>query len=395
MTDQENKTIKIGKVLWRYRTIIIGSALFCGIIALIVSFFVPKVYEAKSTLLIMPSKYQTEVQPTAFSTPTYQGLLDNREITKEIIDQLGLKEMTVELLQKEMTTKIIIESQPRSIYTPVIDLIVHADNPQIAAAIANKWAELFVGRTEHLSSREIDRTYQLLTTQLDSTKRNLSQAQDNVKLLREKYKLTNMQSEMASILQQLNGVTSGTPAQPNYSQFSALNVMTFSFLPTPEPNQQQGYRGLYISLVYALNTVENKLKQSDSQLSPEERQQLQSYASSLKVQINELTKTISQLEKGAQRLAETIVVGESELVKMQQDADNFRKNYSLLFDKTEQAKIAKAEQVEDIKIFAKAIVPEQPIWPRKSIITLIAALVGLFVSAGFVLTKEYFNTIQS
>ena len=112
----------------------------------------------------------------------------------------------------------------------------------------------------------------------------------------------------------------------------------------------------------------------------------------MNAQINELTKTINQLEKKALKLSETIVVGETELFKLQQDADNFKKNYSLLFDKAEQAKISKAEQVEDVKIFAKAVVPEQHIWPRKSIITIIATLVGFFVSAGLVLVKEYFQT---
>jgi uncharacterized protein involved in exopolysaccharide biosynthesis len=392
MNTENINQIQVGNILWRYKGLIISSALFCGIIALIISYFIPKIYEAKATLLIMPPKFQTDVQPTAFTSPTYQGLLESRELVKEIIEQLQLKNITVEELTKKMKTKVIFESQPKSIYTPVIYLLAESDTPQSAAAIANKWAELFVGRTEHLSSREIDKAYQLLTTQLDSTKYNLLQAEEAVKRYKDKYKLENRQSELASILQQLNGLSSGILSQPRYSQFLPLNPMTISVFPEVKQELPQGYRGLYVSLLYSYNTTENLLKQSGSQLSPEEKQRLQKFADTLNIQINELVKTIQQLEQKEKQLSETINIGETELLRLQREADRYKKTYDLLSEKAEQAKIAKSEQVEDVKIFAKAVIPEQHIWPRKGIISIIAFLVGFFISAGFVLTKEYFKT---
>jgi tyrosine-protein kinase Etk/Wzc len=388
MEDQENRTISITNVLWKYRILIIGSMVFCGIIAFSVSFFVPKTYEAISTLLIMPSKFQTDVQPIAFSAPTYQGLLESREMVKEIIDQLQLKKITVEEIQKNISTKIIMESQPKALFTPVINLVVKSSNPETAAAIANKWAEVFVARTEHLSSHEIDRAYQLLTTQLDSTEQNLKQAEEMVKQLKEQYKIENLRSELAGKLQQLDGASA--PSLFRSQQHTFISVFT----PGEMQKMEQGYRGLQASIMYERNTTQNLLDKFGTQLPSDEKNRIQMRIDTLTIQINDLNKTIQVLEKEVQKLQNVVVIGETEIGRAQREIDTYKQTYTMLAEKAEQAKIAKAEQVEDIKVFAKAVVPEQPIWPRKSIITLIAALAGLFISSGFVLMKEYFDAVQ-
>lgn len=370
-------------VLWRNRYRVIGSALICGIIALIVSFFIPKTYEAKATLLIMPPKFQTDVQPTAFSAPTYEGLLESRELVKEIINQLGLQNTTVEELQKKMTTKLIMESQPKALFTPVIHLMVRSNNPMTAAAIANKWTELFVARTEHLSSQEIDKSYQLLTTQLDSTKQNLFQAEETLKRYREKYKLENLRSELASKLQQLDG--SYAPVL-----FRTPTPSIVSVYPTSEAQKlEQGYHSLYASLVFEMNTTKNLLEKYDNQLSADEKSRLQSRIDAIAIEVSELSKTIRQLEDDAKQLQNESVIGDTLIGRAQREVDTYKITYNLLSEKAEQAKIAKAEQVEDVKIFAKAIVPEQHVWPRKSIITIIATLVGFMISTGIVLLQDY------
>ncbi|MCX7918577.1 MAG: Wzz/FepE/Etk N-terminal domain-containing protein [bacterium] len=379
-------TIQVGKILWQYKHLIIGCSVFCGMIALIISFFIPKTYEAKATLLVMPPKFQTDVQPTAFSAPTYQALLESRELVKEIIDQLQLKKITVEELQRKMNTKVVIESQPKSIFTPVIYLTVKSDSPETAAAIANKWAELFVARTEHLSSREIDRAYQLLTNQLDSTEQNLKQAEEIVKQLKEKYKLENLRSELAGKLQQLDG--NSAPSLFRAQQPTIISVYT----PTETQKIEQGYRGLQASMLYELSTTQNLLDKLGPQFSPDERNQIQKRIDMLTIQIHDLNKTIQQLEKEVQKLQNEIVTGETLISRAQREVDKYKQTYIMLAEKAEQAKIAKAEQVEDIKIFAKAVVPEQHIWPRKGVISIIAFFSGFFISSGFIVTREYFRT---
>ncbi|MFB3897347.1 MAG: GumC family protein [bacterium] len=389
MSEQTNNTINITNAFWKYRMLIIGSMVFCGLIALGISYFIPKTYEAISTILIMPPKFQTDVQPITFSAPTYQGLLESREIVKDIIDQLHLKKITIEELQRNISTKLIVESQPKAIFTPVIHLIAKSDNPEMAAAIANKWAEVFVSRTEHLSSREIDSAYLLLTTQLDSTEQNLKQAEDIIKQLKEKYKMDNLRSELAGKLQQLDGTSA--PSLFRTQQPTLISIYT----PNGMQSMDQGYRGLLASLIYERDTTQNMLEKSGAQISPDDKKRMQMRMDMLNIQISDLNRTIRVLETEVQKLQKEIITGDTFIIRAQRDVDTYKQTYSLLADKSEQAKIAKAEQAEDIKIFAKAVVPEQPIWPRKRIIALVAALAGLFISTGWVLTKEYFNAVKS
>lgn len=234
-------------VIKKRRRIIIYGTLFCAAVATIISFLIPKVYEARASLLIMPPRFQTELKPVTFSPPTYQSWLESKEFAKKIIEKLNLKKITVEELQRNMQTKLVIEERGinQKSFAPIIHLIVRADSPKKAAAIANTWAELFLEANRKLSGRETESSYDFLTSQYTIATANLADAEEKLRLAKDKWKLELLKSQLEAVKTKLEG--------------------------TPQvPGQPAGYRAMYTDLRYQLDSAKAKLARLKEQITVQE-----------------------------------------------------------------------------------------------------------------------------
>ncbi len=590
----ENSQIELKSfiaVLWKRRSQIILGTLLCAVVAAIISLIIPRKYESSTTLLVIPPKFQTELQPSVLSTPTYQSILESDDLVNHIINSLHLQDTKIENLKKNMKTELVIEDKgtnQRS-YAPVIKLTALAKTPQLAASIASTWADLFIAQNGRLTNRETELSYDFLTNQFSLTTTSLQNAEEDLRQFQDSHKLDLVKDQLSALQHKLDDSSTGylvtyrdlkyeldtkmaemvqlkkqvevqeykgswigfvesdmtmddfakqaaeieshvmdtsvvairddvlltkknlILAQAQLREFldtykieivkrqftdrnqelsdaqnelardevrldslvasvAAIHTQLESqdeyivlkksitdqalwnhvLNETSGPDDLKKLQGLklesqevspvYLGLVrqsvdlqVELNTLKPKIeglkvktvaidstvRKLDTELTDDEYQKdrlesqleiakrnydssanryltlknslqtAQSQVDILRSRVKETELTIKSLTNDVQRMQSEVYQGEMQLKQLDRTVYTYSSTYVMLADKQEQAKIAKAERLEDIKIVANAVVPQTPVWPKRTLITLLAGLLGLFASVGWILLQEY------
>ena len=188
-------------VLLKRKGIIILIFLIAVITAALVSYFVLKpVYEASTILMISKPKYQVELEPkiqTQFtpevSLATYESLIKDREIEKEVLKRLNLDQPPYEFTPDSLQGMITIESLKN---TNLIKLNLQAGEPNLAKDIANVWAELFIEKNKDLNLQESKEAQGFIEEQLEISKKNLSTIEEEIREFNETNKIDAMDKEI-------------------------------------------------------------------------------------------------------------------------------------------------------------------------------------------------------
>ena len=82
---------------------------------------------------------------------------------------------------------------------------------------------------------------------------------------------------------------------------------------------------------------------------------------------------------------------EKEYVKVARDSQVANEIYVMLAKRLEEAKVAEVMQPNDVQVVDEPTLPERPIRPRKGRTLALAALLGLLLSCGYIVTMELMN----
>lgn len=261
MNDTQDLMIQIISLARKRILIIFGGALLCGILAAFISLTLPEVYEAQSTLIIMPQNFQSDLQQEqqSFTPITYQNLLMSKDMAKQIIDRLKLKDTKIEQMMQSMKTEVVMEERGLNMrsYSPIIKLIAKGDSPKQAALIANTWAELFVEQNGMLTSRESELSYDFLTSQFTQTTTALQEAESQMRAFRDSSKLELVKSEMNSKLSKLEGY------RANFTDIKyELDTKTAQLIQLRKKIDAQEENGTWIGIIKAENPADEFSQQT-------------------------------------------------------------------------------------------------------------------------------------
>ena len=188
-------------VLLKRKGVIILIFLIAVITAALVSYFYLKpVYEASTILMISKPKYQVELEPkiqTQFipevSLATYESLIKDREIEKEVIKKLNLDQPPYEFTPDSLQGMITIESLKN---TNLIKMNLQTGEPKLAKDIANVWAALFVEKNKDLYLQESKEAQGFIEEQLKISNQNLSKIEEEIREFNETNKIDAMDKEI-------------------------------------------------------------------------------------------------------------------------------------------------------------------------------------------------------
>jgi uncharacterized protein involved in exopolysaccharide biosynthesis len=195
-------------VLLKRKGLIILIFIIAVITAALVSYFYLKpVYEASTILMISKPKYQVELEPkiqTQFipdiSLATYESLIKDREIEKEVIKKLNLDQPPHELNPDSLQGMITIESLEN---TNLIKLNLQAGEPKLAKDIANVWAELFIEKNKDLNLQESKEAQGFIEEQLKISNQNLSKTEEEIREFNETNNINAMEKEISEKLNKI------------------------------------------------------------------------------------------------------------------------------------------------------------------------------------------------
>ncbi|MGH9339846.1 MAG: Wzz/FepE/Etk N-terminal domain-containing protein, partial [Acidobacteriota bacterium] len=173
------------RALWDARWLLLVGSLGLAFVTLVVSSFLPKTYEARAKLLVMPPPFKTEMHPPLLSVETYRELADSTTIKTRVVEQLSDKGLTRNGSLNGMKTSLSASSIPGQPFSPLVELIVEASSAELAQAAVTLWGEIFVRENSNISSEGkvesvefIQSQYPLITNALGQTERKLKETQD-------------------------------------------------------------------------------------------------------------------------------------------------------------------------------------------------------------------------
>lgn len=353
--------------LWAKKRLIVSSAFLCVIVAALISLFLPNIYRAKAIVYIFSSPATTDFEPVGVSidingessggiqkASPFKGVMvsgatidinvvkelaKGHEILKYLKDNLGLKDITIEELDKKilkvevLTVAIDIS---RKIYQPMVSLIVETKGKKLAKELADAWSDILVKSYNEFAAYGLREVYRLLSKELEDCKDNLLEKERKLN----DFKKTQDPSLLEIVLRAKEEELLNYNSELAKIRMSQGNERT--------AKQKEAFKR---QEEYGLNLLD---------MTKKDIQRLKSESNEQKVH----------------------------LAQLQREFEIENRNYELLQQKHIQFKISNLEIPAVAKVVAKAVEPGKHIRPKRVLIVVLAGLFGLIMMGGIVILKR-------
>ncbi len=289
----------------------------------------------------------------------------------------------------------------------VVKVSYRSQDPTIARDIVNRTVDVYTQMNVAEKSREASQAVDFIEMQLDVIGKSLSDSEDEL----QKYK----EAKGTIILSTEAGALIDTVAKFEV-QRSNLEIEKFKYESMLKAVRQGGPENLALpslssaedSVLAGLGSVIADLKSKKSQLLTAEtedhpevqaiNQQLASVGRQIESILKETVKSVdARLKKlddvigGFGKQIGGLPAAERDLAHLMRSNEVTRQIYTFLLTKKEEARIAMASTISNIRIIDKAVTPHSPIQPNVKLNLLMGALAGLLLSIGVAFFLEFID----
>jgi len=233
------------------------------------------------------------------------------------------RERIVEELQEDL------DIQEKGRKSGILQIALEGKDPALTAKILDAIANTYLRQNAERKSIEAERTLQFLNTQLPQLKSTLDEAETNLNNYRAKSGKIDLTLETQAILDKSTDI-------------------------------EKSIQGLQLE--------KTKLKQRFTSNHPS--------ILGINKQISDLQEDKAKLEKEIKSLPAT----EQESVKLTRDVKVSNELYLLLLNKAQELKVVKAGTVGNVRILDPAIVPNDPVKPRRMLTLIMSLFVGFLLA---------------
>lgn len=447
----EEEEVELGDylgVLWRRRYLVVLVTLACALAAFAVSKVMPEVYQATATLVLLPPRFSTELRAAPLSVEAYQSMAKSDYIVDKVRRELARKNIIRP--GEEIGTVLTARARAGS-NQPLIDLVVEADSPQKAEAIANTWAEVFVAESSTLIGRVKKGSLELIEKEYPAARQRLMEAEARLKETEDSYdrqikaaedawdakitdfraewKIESLKKQLASYEQELIGSieklhqaqmdikrTKDTLEELRKEIKGHPQFITLSRSISDDALWDRAVDGLSSEAAKQLETLRLKSEQlnpvyhsllqrlADTQVAYEallpQEKYLQEQIAARRKEVEGLTRLILSKELELEKLKrekETALAllrreRDFRVSELKREVESLRGTYSTLAQKYEVARLAKAEEDPDVKVWGYAVAPKSPIRTRTMLNTAVALVTGLMLSVMLAFLLEYLQS---
>ncbi|BAV06891.1 tyrosine-protein kinase Wzc [Filimonas lacunae] len=283
---------------------------------------------------------------------------------------------------------------------PVLRISYKSAVPQKSADVVNALAATYIADYIEQKYKSADTTEQFLTKQLDTFSHKLSTSEGDIESYRNRKRIINIRQEtetdlrkIADLKKQLASVQMSLNAMDSLNHYISLgkdhfldlapNFEAFTDLLSTElvkkiKELQRDKHDLLVKYTpehEKVKVIDDKLNDIFSYL----QESVQNTGRSLHIQYTDLENTINESEKVFIGLPER----EKNMTILERNFSMNESIYRFLHGKKTEAEIAKAATLSFHRIISEGEVPEKPVSPNYTIITVLAAILG--IAAGVVL----------
>ena len=394
--EEKTGELDVFRVIWGRKK---GIMIFCisGIIAaFIISFALPKIYEADSMILVSPpvedlsgvSKKESSVSAAPvnmLNMRSYMQLATTPQILSKVIEALGLRHgQTEEPMYVETLRSMVRVEDPegkvlsvaREATAVFMSFKVRGANPETIKNIANTWTQVLAEASRSMRAAEemaiSKATYELY----DTVKMELEEVEDQLNVAEKKH-----QVKLKNRLLMFYLGRSGKDQREYLDLKNEVSDTELRF----ETLKEQYARGQELlkegesSVGEASRVSFFKSRQMFSQM------KLKKEMNGVEVELKPMRPTLAALDKSVEEwkvkipvLHGKILEGELEIKRLREKAGKLEKAFETLTEKVRRVKAREVLKTSDVRFVSEAIEPKYEISPNRPRIIFFSGL-GCFV----------------
>jgi uncharacterized protein involved in exopolysaccharide biosynthesis len=359
----EVSVIDLMIVLAKHKKLVIGLPLIVGVLALAISFALPKTYKA-STKLLPPQQAQSGAAAllsqlggvagmaagaAGIKNPNdvYIGMLKSRTVADKLIAEYNLKKVYDTPLQEVARTRLEMNSVISAGKDGLINIEVEDRDQKLVAKLANSYVAELLQLTRVLAVTEASQRRVFYERQLEGAKDNLVKAEMSLKGALDAHGVISVDSEGRAMVETVARLR---------AQVSAKEIQLGSLRAFLTPSNPQYMR------------AEEELASLRSELS-----------------------RLENGRAGVQALpanGEGTKVGGFENIKLLRDVKYYQMLYELLAKQYEAARLDEAKDPSIIQVLDPAVEPERKSKPHRALIAVLSAFAAFFVAVVTAFVKE-------
>lgn len=428
---------RLFQIMGNHKSVIVGIISICTIVAVVISFVLPKQYES-TTLVQTRTATKVDISGAAaamaalgigggsVSSPTmnYIELMKSRTVLEPIIDSLAFdpdeRPDTKKFAKKYLDIK-------NTKGTNLIEVIACSDTPEEAQRISQAVVDNFLLMQTDMNQQTQSLLMKFLDERVGTTKHEAEEAEARLAMFSREHKLYSPDDQAKAAIEQMAAYdkaigeleVTAKSAQASFDaaneklgeQKSASKAYNISDNLTVQKIRDQivakrleivGLEQNYTDRHPSVQRAQKELEQLQNSLDAEVRATVESNATTLNPTQSQLlsnralaavnlavaTASESALKKQQAKKEEelgTFPDDVMEYMRLSRDAKIKNEVYLNLVKQYEQNKIQAAMESMDIQIVDAANLPdvEKPVAPRKKLITAIGFVVGILLAMGY------------
>lgn len=398
------------------------GGMVCALLAAPLAFFKPKSFESSTTLLVSPPAFKevgkpatakdakdiSEMMPQAMPVEAYKAIALSPPLLYEVIQRVPLEDTAVKDLLGRLEVELVQMGSRTSqgvTYTQTFIFRARATTPNLAAGIAQTWAEVFKKQVDELAAKGVAETFALLNTLHKNTEAQLEQADLALAEHKKAWNLDLVKAQLESRQKQLTLFEDDLKQTEVDLASGEMKLKALEEELAKEPQKDVFFRAPSDDAYWMISTQDGgKGKvQPDQGLRTEEANP--NYASTraavvegkegvegLKAKKGAL---ILKLDEIANETKELMVTMAEETVvreKLMREADSLKESYLMVRAEYEKGRMADQTQSSDIVIAGNAVIPKKESGLTSPKLIIVGALVGMFLTGGLLALKEISET---
>lgn len=412
--DESIELRQLIEVILRGKWFIAGITLVAMLVSGVVSFFVLEpTYQAQTTLLVSLPQRKQEVNGSGLtsllegmSATPYTSLETlRRQVTSAAVLSQVAERLNLGLAPEQLARKVTAQV-PKD--TTLLEIAVKDSDPQMAATIANTLVEVFVAHVDKLAKGQIQLTSRFLEEQLAAEQAKLEQATAELKAFLQQPRgtdelerelnaklslITQYESQKVQLQVELDALRAElAQAEELLNTLPPKLTTTRVVADDPVLHQLAAERANDAAAVAGLRMESEQMNVAwveASKLVALKRVDL----ARLEAQLATLDDVIASTRRELESLRTELVDKQTIEQQLQYRVELSNSAIRTLQQKYHESSISEAAQIAEtsVAVVSPALVPSEPVAPRKAMNVALATVLGLMVGVGYVLFADYWR----
>lgn len=405
------------RILWKEKWVVILTFVGAVVLALGISYATPRQYRVQTALLILPPLFQEvggQISGTVLSPETYKNLALASDILEKTLQQVYPQgtEITPERLQERMKVEVekpttgTQELQFPGRFPLYMRVTFTGSDRKALVQLAEVWARTFVYQNTELFMTRTAQSLEYLSQTFEDVERNLRCKQEELKAylqqnpetvvqaevdaLKIKYadylkSLADAEKQLAAAEAKVEALQKALAQEPEHFVVvrSPSDEALWQFLGVrPDARALAGYTGITFT-DQVLNTtyvaLRNQLALAQAELA--------SIQASVAYYQEALARISNELAEKQAKLLEI----QTKRKQLEQEIVVLEDTYNRVAKSLQEAKIARAETAEPIRIVEQPVLPTVPVGPSRKLNMAVAGVLGLFVGVLLAFVVHHFK----